>query len=186
MKRIGLTLAGTLALALPLSAAPPSNAWLHVHVEESGPKPSTVKVNLPVSLIEHAAPFIQEQCSKHTTLKAGNKEFDKAQLQSIWNAVKAAEDGEFVSVANDEENVSVAKSKDHLLVNVREKGDKGESVDVRMPMSVADALLGGTGEELDVMAAIRVLAREGHGELVTVRDKSNVVRIWIDAKNVAD
>jgi hypothetical protein len=174
-------------LAIPTLVAAGTGSWLHVRVEETGAKPTTVKVNLPVSVIEKAAPLVEEKCSQHAKLKAGKKEFDKAQLQQLWNAVRAAEDGEFVTVESAEENVRVSKSGGYLLVKVRDNSKKkNETVDVRVPLSVADALLSGPGDELDVMAAIHALAREGKGELVTVNDESSVVRIWIDEKNVSE
>jgi len=186
MKKEMLTAVGALALALPMQALAATGAWLHVRVEDSGAKPTTVRVNLPVSVVESAAPLIQEKCAQHAKLKAAHKELNKAQLQSIWNALRASADGEFVSVVGVDENVKVSKSAGYLLVKVRNSGKKSEAVDVRVPMTVADALLSGPGEELDVMAAIHALTREGKGELVTVNDKSNVVRIWIDEKNVTE
>jgi hypothetical protein len=185
MKRSVLIIIGVLALAAPTQAAAETGSWLHVRVEETGAKPTTVNVNLPVSVIEQAAPLIQEKCVQNAKLKAGKKDFNKAQLQSLWNAVRAAEDGEFVTVESTEENVRVSKSGGYLLVRVRNNGKKSENVDVRVPLSVADALLSGPGDELDVMAAIHALAREGKGELVTVNDQSSVVRIWIDEKNTS-
>ncbi|MBN2371747.1 MAG: hypothetical protein JXO72_14790 [Vicinamibacteria bacterium] len=184
MKRWIFGIAAMLALAVPAQAA--SGAWLHVRVEETGAKPTTVKVNLPVSIIEQAAPLVEEKCVRRAKLKAGKEDFDKARLQSLWKAVRDTDDGEFVTVESEDENVRVSKSGGYLLIKVRDGGEKGENVDVRVPMSVADALLSSPGDELDIMAAIHALAREGAGELVTVNDKSNVVRIWIDEKNTSD
>jgi hypothetical protein len=37
-----------------------------------------------------------------------------------------------------------------------------------------------SGEEVDLTAAMQALAKRGSGELVTVRDRSDNVRVWID------
>jgi len=51
---------------------------------------------------------------------------------------------------------------------------------------VVDALLGGDGEEFDFHAAISALAAEGEGELVTVNDNNDRVRVWVDSSAEAE
>lgn len=60
----------------------------------------------------------------------------------------------------------------------RGRRDIGE-VQVRVPMSVVDALLSGTGETLDVRAAIQELAAL-RGEMVQVDHPDGRIRVWID------
>jgi hypothetical protein len=85
----------------------------------------------------------------------------------------------FVTVEDRGENVRVWKQGGYLMVEVREHGDES-TVDVRIPGSVVDALLSGEGDELDVAAALTALAAHGEGELVTVNDSRDRVRIWVD------
>ena len=56
--------------------------------------------------------------------------------------------------------------------------DIGE-VQVRVPVSVVDALLSGTGETIDVRAAIQELAAL-RGEMVQVDHPDGRIRVWID------
>ena len=58
---------------------------------------------------------------------------------------------------------------------------KGEDVQARIPLTVMAALLSGTGDELDIGAALEALAAEGAGELITVTGDEETVRIWVDA-----
>ena len=67
-----------------------------------------------------------------------------------------------------------------------ERSDHGADVDVKVPLRVVDALLSGPEGSFDFAAAIEALAAYGPGELVTVRDGDETVRVWIDNSNVAD
>ncbi len=60
----------------------------------------------------------------------------------------------------------------------RDRGVIGE-VQVRVPVSVVDALLSGTGETLDVRAAIQELSSL-RGEMVQVDHPEARIRVWID------
>jgi hypothetical protein len=51
---------------------------------------------------------------------------------------------------------------------------------MKLPGAVVEALLAGDGEELDLAGALRALARHGKGELISVADGDETVRIWID------
>ena len=95
---------------------------------------------------------------------------------------------------SDRESVRVAKEGGYLVVKVRpgareaKDGDRHhpQNVDVRLPMDVVEALLSGSRDELDILAAIKALSAHKDLALVTVNDKSQTVRIWIDSKNTAD
>ena len=74
-----------------------------------------------------------------------------------------------------------------------EKPEKAETVtaheskvDVKVPMKVVDALFSAGKDELDLGAALRVLATFADTELVTVKSDDATVRIWLDSKNVTD
>ena len=60
----------------------------------------------------------------------------------------------------------------------RDRGAIGE-VQIRVPVRVVDALLSGTGETLDVRAAIQELASL-RGEMVQVIQPDSRIRVWID------
>ena len=71
-----------------------------------------------------------------------------------------------------------------LLVNV---DDDGEKVRVRLPLDVVDAAFSGESNQVDVVAALRVLGETypSH-DIVTVEEGSTTVRVWIDTRQEMD
>ena len=182
MKKM-LILLGVTALALPLSAAPLT--WLHVKVDSTGPKPATVRVNLPFTVIEAAAPLASGEWAKNAKIKGPNG-LDKAQLRAMWTAAKEAGDSEFDKVESDGQNVRVARVGGKLVVRVDGAGKQADRVTVEIPGEVADALLSGPGDQLDFVAALAALKRAGSGQLVSVDNAKDKVRIWVDDRNVSE
>lgn len=176
---------GFAALVLSLAAAPAiaKDRWLHIRVEETKDTPQIVRVNLPLSLLEGAAPLLESAQFEGSKIKVGNEDWDRARLKSLWQEVRLAEDGEYVTVESGTESVRVAKTGEFLTIKVRESRRRAEKVDVKIPLAVVDALLSGDGDTLNFVAAIKALKDRGDGELVAVNDESSVVRIWIDQKN---
>ena len=176
----GLLLA--LALVLTIPAAADSDLWLHVRVD--GRNGESVNVNLPLSLVEAALPMIPEEHFREGRLMIDGRHWGSdhdlsvADLRNIWNELKSSPDMTFVTVEDHHERVKVAKSGAYLLVDIDDDGR--ESAQVRMPMVVVDALLSGDGETLDIRAAIEALAAHGEGELVTVSEDDEQVRVWVD------
>jgi hypothetical protein len=185
VKRTPLALVGMLALALPAAAAGPA-AWLHIKVDESGAKANTVRVNLPLGVVEALAPVMDQEFSKHAKIDTGDKAIKKGDLKAMLAAVRDVDEAEFVRVEGEGENVQVAKVKGKLVVRVREKGQAQDKVTIQIPMEVADALLSAPGDELNFSAALEVLKQKGSGPLVTVDDKDSKVRIWIDERNQSE
>jgi hypothetical protein len=195
-----LLLAGFAALAVtaqskPAPAATPDK-WLHVRVVEDGDRGEAVRVNVPLSLAEAILPALKV----HNTIEGGrikishqhgwNNEID---FRAAFDAVKNAPDGEFVTVQKGkDEEVRVSKEKGYLIVTVRDdklRKDgtrRAERVDVKVPMSVAEALFSGPKDELDLLGAVRALARHGDTQLVAVEDGKTTVRVWVDSKNTSE
>jgi hypothetical protein len=184
-KRTLFAVASVLALAIPAAAAGPA-AWLHIKVDEAGPKSNSVRVNLPLAVVEVVAPLMDQEWAKHTQLEAGDKSLKKGDLKAMLAAVRDVEDAEFVRVEGEGDNVQVAKIKGKLVVRVKEKGSSQDKVTIEVPMEVADALLSAPGDELNFSAALQVLRQKGHGPLVTVDEKNSKVRIWIDERNQSE
>ena len=164
--------------------------WIHVRVEETGEKPESIRINFPIDLIEKIAPAFQDERFRSGKVKLGDKTLESVDLRALWKAVKEAGDAEFVTVEGTDGNIRVAREGGYLLVKVQEggreegtgPGDDGGKVDARLPLDVMDALLSGEKDELNVLAALRALARH-EGELVSVNDEHSTVRIWIDGAN---
>ncbi len=172
--RIGC-LALTAGAGSALAAEP--DLWLHVKVDERGG--AKVTVNLPLALAEKAMAMIPEDEMRHGRLQLDEGEWTVEELRARWAEVAVAPDVTFVTVEDDDQNVRVWKEAGYLRVQAREAGD-GETVDVRAPAPVVEALLSGEGEELNVGAAVEALAAHGEGEIVAVSDDRERVRVWVD------
>jgi hypothetical protein len=176
-------------LLVPVGAArADDDLWLHVRVD--GDRGETVSVNLPLALVEKAIPLIPDEHFRHGVLVLDDVEWGHgrrlsvADLRELWSELQASPDMTFVTVESDDEKVRVSKSGGYLLVDAADRGR--ESVEVRVPLAVVDALLSGDGEALDIRAAIAALARHGGGELVAVNQDDERVRVWIDDSSETD
>jgi multidrug efflux pump subunit AcrA (membrane-fusion protein) len=165
-----------------------ADRWLHVRVESSNPQGERVRVNVPLDLAEKVLGTV-----KHDHLRNGkvrinlSDEKNGVDIRALLDAVRTTKDGEFVTVQSNDEDVRVAKEAGYLHVRVYNKhSDKKDRVEVRVPMKVVDALLSAGKDELDIVAALRVLASQGDTELVSVKDSENTVRVWLDSKNSSD
>lgn len=183
---------GGLALLLLMAmaaAGQTTERWLHVSVEKTGDGAETVRVNVPLRLAEKILPAVNIDRVRGGRIVIEGTKAEGVDLRAVVEAIKTTADGEFVTVDSNKQSVRVAKSGGYLLVKVREENTnrKGESrkedVDVKIPMTVVEALLSGGKDELDILAAIRALSAHGDAELVTVKSHNETVRVWIDTKN---
>jgi hypothetical protein len=178
-------------LAVAVLAAGPALAgaaeqWLHVAVDEHGPEGSTVRVNVPLNLVTKILPLIRHDnlTGGKVKLEMGDENMSVADLRAILEAVRSSRDGDFVTVDGPHEKVRVAKRGDLLFVQANEDKGKRQAVEVKLPLTVLDALVSATDkDELNLTAAIEALARLGTGDLVTVDDEDSHVRIWIDSND---
>jgi hypothetical protein len=184
-----LLLASTAAL-VPIAAGRAAQGtqpdrWLHVRVDNQEAKGELVRINLPLSFAEKVLPTI-----KHDKLRNGKITLDQANgvdLRALLEAVRTTKDGEFITVQGTTGDVRVAKQGGYLLVHARENKDGSKKrVEVRVPLTVVDALLSAGNNELDLVAGLRALASQGDTELVTVKDEKSTVRIWLDSRNTSD
>lgn len=164
------------SLATARGAEADSDLWLHVkvHEKEGGAR---VSINLPVSAVHKMASALPAD-AHHVRIK--DDDMSAGDLRKIWDAVKNSPDAEFVTIDDKDEHVRVAKRGNYLVIRADEHGDKRSRVDVRVPTRVIEALLSGPGDQLDLGAALQALARHGEGELVTVDDGGDTVRVWVD------
>jgi hypothetical protein len=168
-----------------------SEQWIHVRVENKDSGGETVRVNVPVEMAAKVLPAIHNKNLKDGRVHIQNSHMDDVDFKALLDAVRTAKDGEYVTVQSNENNVRVAKSGGYLYLNVTDKehgkkGEAGTKVEVQVPMKVVDALFSAGKDELDVVAALRALSSHGDVELVTVKDNENLVRVWIDSKNVSN
>jgi len=172
-----------------------SDRWLHVRVISTDSKGETVKVNVPLELAEKVLPAINHDRLHNGKVKFNDSDMNGVDLKTILEALRSSKDGEFVTVQSTENDVRVAKQNGYMLVHVTEKhaastkdGKPVErnTVDVKVPMKVVDALFSAGKDELDITAALRALSAHGDTELVTVKSDDNTVRVWLDSKNISD
>ena len=168
-----------LAILVPAQAISAPDAWLRIRVVESGEDGEKVSVNLPLNLIEQILPHIKDGTGfREGKIRLGSTDMNGKDVRAIMRAVSNAKDGEYVTVEGRDETVRVAKTARHLIVDVK---DRDEKVKVRIPFAVLNAMIADTADdELDILAAIRVLAESGDGDLITVDDGKSTVRIWVD------
>jgi hypothetical protein len=185
------TILAVLALAMSVTAAHAGGKtqWLHVAVDGHHEE-ERVRVNLPLSLLSAVLPLIEDEGFHDGRIVFDDAELDRADLVALLEAVRDAEDGEYVTIRDRGDHVRIAKDGKHVLVHVEERwGDAeeaDETVEIRVPLAVVDALVSGEDDELNVLAAVEALGKHGDGNLVTVNDDGDLVRIWVDGQNQSD
>jgi hypothetical protein len=193
MKKTVGVMVGMLVFA---ALALPADRWLHVRVIESGPEGDRVRVNIPLSLAEAVLPTIRADKFSNGKVKVDGHAFDQVDVRALLEAVRKTQDNQYVTVESKDQNVEVAKAGEFLLIKVHENGKHGakkdqaskaeNTVNIKVPFKVANALLSGPNDELNVLAAVRALDEYQNLELVTVKDGSDDVRIWVDSNNTSD
>ena len=152
---------------------------MHLEVTEKGGDPGTVKVNLPVSLVDTALNMVKDKNLKEGHLKLDRTEISMAEMRQLWGELKNAGNAEFVSVEKKDETVRISREGNFVLIKVNNTKNT-EKVDIKMPVGVVDALLSGPGDELNLKAALSSMKAGNGGEILTVNEPDTHVRLWID------
>lgn len=175
------------ALSQTTAGQAAKDRWLHVRVENQATKDETVRVNVPLEMAERVLPTIHKNRLQFGKVKLREMNHD-VDLRALLDAVRSSKDGEFVTVQHKDADVKVSKQNGYLFVHVVDKKapSKSSQVEVKLPMKVVDALLSAGDNELDLVAGVRALYGQPDTELVSVRDRENIVRVWLDSKNVSD
>lgn len=171
------------ALATKAIAAP-AERYIHVNVEDPA-NGGNVHVNVPLSMAEQILPAINNPNLHDGKVSLRDADLNGVDLRAVLNAVRTAPDNEFVTVNNNDADVRVAKSNGNIVVHVvGMKENRGQKVDVTVPIKVADALVATANNgQLDVAAALRALDGAGDVLLVTLQNAGQRVRVWIDSRN---
>jgi hypothetical protein len=189
---IGKKILGMALLAAGLTAASAAAAdlWLHIKVD-GGRHAEQAEINLPLSMVESFAPMLQGKVQGGHRIRLRDRDYDVDQLRRVWRQLEDGPDATYVTVNEPDSKLRIAKRGSYLVMTAVDRSEgsdregrgegRGESVEARIPVSVMGALLSGSGDDLDVGAALRELVRFGEGELMTVTSDEETVRIWIDA-----
>lgn len=172
--------AALLVAGLTVGQAAAADLWLHLKVDGRGDQ---VSMNLPVSMVRSLTSMIPEDSYRSGRVRVHDKDYSVAELRRAWRDLQNSADATFLSVDDADSKVRIAKRGDYLEMRVVDRGGDGETVDAKVPLSVMAALLSGSGDELNVTAALDELARFGAGELMTVTGKDETVRIWISDRS---
>ena len=174
--------AGMMALVGSAVAAP-AEKYLHVNVEDPT-KGGSVNVNVPLSMAEKILPAINNHGLHDGKVSIHNAEMNGVDVRALLDAVRTAPDNEFVTVKEKDSDVRVAKANGNIIVHVIDTKDKGQNVDVTVPLKIVDALVAtAKDDQLDIAAALRALSDAGDIVLVTVHDSGQKVRVWVDSLN---
>jgi hypothetical protein len=174
-KLLGSVVIASVALGASEAAAA-DGRWIHVRVDDADGAKGRVDIQVPIGMVSSLLPAFQG-FHAHGTIRIDGKQ---AELRSYWNAVRAAKDGEYVTVRDDDSDVRISKSGGYFRVTVDDK-EGGGRVRLKLPLPLVDAVLSG-GDTIDLDAVGGALAQAPSGELLTVDDDDSHVRIWIDSK----
>ena len=168
--------------ALQARAADTEDLWIHIRVLDA--KDGRVSINLPISVVERMGNVLPSDASEKGTgrLRFNDEDITVSELREIWADLRKHPDATFITIDEVDSKVRVAKIAGNLVVRAHETGaGRDEKVEMTIPGAVVDSLLSAPGEQLNLGAAMKALAREGEGEIVTVTGDGETVRIWIDA-----
>jgi hypothetical protein len=184
MKR-SLWLTALALLVLAGTAMADNQQWMHVRVQESGGE--KVSINLPLSLVESMLTGIETDEIQHGRVVIDKLEFNRDLIREIITAARENQNMDFVTIKENDQEIRIASKDEDLLVTLDE-GKRGKAgAEIRVPLKVVEALLGGAVEdELDFAAALRVLGEGKGSQLVTMRDGDESVRVWVDADAESD
>ena len=154
-----------------------------VHVEVTGDAGENMNLNLPLAAIEVALALAPDTIVDNGQLRLGSdNEVPVAAIRGMWLELRDLGDAEFATIQHEGQDVRIAREGNTILVSVTDAGgDASEQVRIEVPVPVVDALLSGTGDTLNVRAAIDELSAL-RGEMVRVVESGRNIRIWIDER----
>ena len=188
MKGRPFFLATTMAVSLLAAGQLEAQAkpWIHVEVIEAGTSQSKVHINLPLSVVQVALDFAPDKIISDGHIHIdhhGHNDISIRDLRKIWQELRDSGEAEFVSVDKEDETVTITREGDTIRLDVDDRSSGGgETVHVKIPIRVVDALFSGEGEELNLRDALEELKDE-RGEIVRVEGPNEEVRIWIDERS---
>ncbi|MBK8229559.1 MAG: hypothetical protein IPK72_03030 [Candidatus Eisenbacteria bacterium] len=184
----GTLVTGGLIVTSAPALAKGDNLWFHLAVSSPADE-EQVNINLPLSMAEKMLPMMSDRHFEdgRLNLDLNGRKMTVEDLRELWAEAKKAPEGEFITVKDKKDEVRIQRAGDYMLIEAEETDDtdKVSEVEIKIPVRVVDALLKGSGESLDLAAGIAALREHGPGELVSVIDGDETVRIWIDEKNAS-
>ena len=97
-------------------------------------------INLPLSAVEPLLGLVPHGALSDRRLDLAGDEVNVGAFRDLWRAVPGVGEVEFVAVDGKDETVRIARTGDQINVQVKECDEDGETVDIRIPVAVVDAL----------------------------------------------
>lgn len=172
-----------LAAGLGLGQAVAADLWLHVRVHgEKGAEKGAedAMVNLPVAMARNLAGMIPEGARTSHKVRIKDQDYSIADLRQAWREVENGPDANYITVNDQTSKVKIGKRGNYLELRADDKAGSQDRVEAKIPLPVVAALFSGSGDRLNVDAALDELTRFGEGELLTVTNDHETVRIWVD------
>jgi hypothetical protein len=180
MRRGALTaLAGTLLVAGPIRAQQ-NASWVHIRVQESDG--AQASIDLPVGLVEAAMSIMEREAGERAGGDLNVEIGDDVQVEDLrrmWNELRDAGDAQFFRAQKEGEQVRVYREGDRVFFQT--DGEE-KTVRVQVPVAVVDVLLEGEGDSLNLVGAMRELARSGSEDVIEIREGQKTVRAWVDSQ----
>lgn len=177
-------LAGLLAFTFlfggVLTASAGDKPWIHIEITDAGDKDNMVKINLPLSLVEVALEVAEDELAAEGQIELDNCDVSIADMRRMWKELRDAGDADFVTVVEDDERVHIYRKGDNVYVEVDDTSNREEKVRMSIPVHVVDTLFEGDGEQLNLTGALAELREANKGELLSIQDGDEHIRIWID------
>lgn len=173
-----------LAAGLATTAQQASAADLWLHIDVNGKGDEQANINVPLSLVRSmAGSVLREEGHGSKSLRVKDKDLSISELRQAWRELEDSPDANYITVRDKDSDVRIGKKGDYLHLKAVDRGPHGDDVEAKIPLDVVAALLSGSGDELNLEAALEALARRGEGELMTVNGDHETVRIWVDSRS---
>jgi len=167
-----------------------SELWLHVRVDEDGPRDTRVRVNLPFSLIERALPLVPDlEPGRHDcwrshghqgTVRIDGEEIGVEELREMLANMESAADGTRFQHEMEWETVTYYKDRDLVRLETRNRKYDDDVSNIRVPLGLVRSLIAPEGQTVSFREVSRWLVERGEGEILLVDDDRTRVRVWVD------
>ena len=188
MKRTLLPTLATIFLSAAILTGANVQRWIHIRVESAKGTSGDVSFNVPIEMASAVLPAIPSDHDHHGKFNI-QASINGADLRALLDSVRNSPDNVFITMERHDAQVSVAKSGRFLLIKIVNKPTPehrtGKTFAIKVPTSVARALVSGNSNEIDVNAGIHALALEGEVD-VTVNSDKETVRVWTDTRTTTD
>lgn len=174
---LSIILCGTAAFAQ-------STRWFHVNVQSGGSDGERVSVNIPLKLVETVLPMIENKEFAEGKIELDEIPLTVNQMREIWRTLQTEGDFDLASIKDEDVSLRIYKEGDWL--HVRSEEDAEDKISINIPAAVVDALLSGEGDELNITAAVKMLAQSNVDEIARIEDGEDTVRVWIDSSASLD